>query len=128
MEGDCTICLCPTARTRQTKVLTCGHKFHRKCIDQWSQTHETCPTCRYDFSKPEYTFTITIKNKKNNEQIVLENQNIDLNIIEQLGVGPNFSTVQVEMNTYSLEELHEIMTDFGVLGSVDINSLVFNTE
>lgn len=125
---DCTICLCPTARTRQTRVLACGHKFHKQCINQWTQ--ETCPTCRFNFSKPEYKVTITIENKKNHERIVLENQSLDTNVLQQLGINENsnFSTVQLEMSTYSLEELHEIMTDFGILGSVDINSLVFNTE
>lgn len=123
---ECTICLCPVANTRQCHVLTCGHKFHKNCIQQWTQ--QTCPTCRFDFSKPEYSITITIQNKKNQERIVLENQTLEDNFLEQLDISPNFSTVQLELNTYSLEELHEIMTDFGILRNIDINSPVFNTE
>lgn len=28
------------------KTLICGHKFHRKCIDKWTATNRSCPTCR----------------------------------------------------------------------------------
>lgn len=26
--------------------LSCGHKFHLKCISKWSKNHNTCPVCR----------------------------------------------------------------------------------
>ena len=33
---------------RQTKVkcCNCGHSFHESCINEWLQTHMTCPICR----------------------------------------------------------------------------------
>lgn len=30
------------------KINTCGHTFHRTCIDTWFQTNVHCPTCRHD--------------------------------------------------------------------------------
>ena len=27
-------------------TLDCGHKFHKKCIDDWSKKEQSCPLCR----------------------------------------------------------------------------------
>lgn len=59
MEGICSICLesIPGFSTRNktyTKNLTCGHSFHKACIDPWLKDHKNCPYCRQD----EYTYII----------------------------------------------------------------------
>ena len=30
------------------KLTTCGHTFHRTCVDTWFQSNVHCPTCRHD--------------------------------------------------------------------------------
>lgn len=43
---ECSICLCPV-RLRQSKLLECGHRFHRRCIRKWfGRGSLTCPLCR----------------------------------------------------------------------------------
>jgi len=43
---NCSICYGTMLFPRLTKTLRCGHKFHRKCIEQWNATNPTCPFCR----------------------------------------------------------------------------------
>jgi hypothetical protein len=43
---ECPICYGTMLYPRLTKTLRCGHKFHRKCIDQWTATNSRCPLCR----------------------------------------------------------------------------------
>ena len=33
----------------QTTKLTCGHAFHKECIDRWAEENPTCPYCRLAF-------------------------------------------------------------------------------
>jgi hypothetical protein len=49
---DCPICLGAMLNQRLTKTLRCGHKFHRKCIDQWTATNKSCPLCRIPIQIP----------------------------------------------------------------------------
>lgn len=42
-KGRCVICM----SSRYTKIkLQCSHIFHRKCIQEWSNWKQTCPTCQ----------------------------------------------------------------------------------
>jgi len=42
-KGKCVICM----SSRYTKIkLKCSHIFHRKCIQQWSNWKQMCPTCQ----------------------------------------------------------------------------------
>jgi hypothetical protein len=43
---ECSICYGTMLYPRLTKTLRCGHKFHKKCIDQWTATNPSCPLCR----------------------------------------------------------------------------------
>jgi hypothetical protein len=43
---NCSICYGTMLYPRLTKTLRCGHKFHRKCVEQWNATNPTCPFCR----------------------------------------------------------------------------------
>ena len=45
----CSICqdtIIPTDSAR--KLRTCGHSYHRSCIDEWFQRSVFCPSCRHD--------------------------------------------------------------------------------
>jgi hypothetical protein len=41
---DCSICLDPMVPDQKTK-LSCKHVYHKLCISDWLETHNTCPTC-----------------------------------------------------------------------------------
>jgi hypothetical protein len=43
---ECPICYGTMLYPRFTKTLRCGHKFHRKCIEQWNATNPSCPLCK----------------------------------------------------------------------------------
>lgn len=41
---DCSICL--EKIKKGSEAVRCGHVFHKKCIDIWKRTSNTCPLCR----------------------------------------------------------------------------------
>jgi hypothetical protein len=43
--------ICPIQRDNTTDIRTiiCGHKFDRKCIEEWFKTNNTCPMCKIKF-------------------------------------------------------------------------------
>ncbi|XP_031258173.1 E3 ubiquitin-protein ligase ATL42-like [Pistacia vera] len=50
-EGlECAVCI---SRFEDSEILRllpkCRHAFHVKCIDQWLESHSSCPLCRYKF-------------------------------------------------------------------------------
>ena len=45
----CTICL--DENTENLVELTCSHKFHLNCIEEWYKRKNTCPNCRIDITK-----------------------------------------------------------------------------
>lgn len=49
----CTVCY-DVNIFRLFRILPCGHKFHRKCINPWAEDCNSCPLCRkaIDNTKP----------------------------------------------------------------------------
>ncbi|KAG0438293.1 E3 ubiquitin-protein ligase [Dictyocoela muelleri] len=45
-DGDCTICFSDYEKDDLISVLTCGHYFHKNCIDEWIDVQQTCPICK----------------------------------------------------------------------------------
>ena len=45
-EQSCGICLEEKNKGQECRELSCGHSFHRECIDPWLQKNPTCPLCR----------------------------------------------------------------------------------
>lgn len=43
----CAICLDEQTETEIWSKLLCTHEFHKKCIADWLQRDNTCPTCRH---------------------------------------------------------------------------------
>jgi hypothetical protein len=43
---DCTICL-TTLNIGDIRQTTCGHLFHKHCLEQWMLRNTTCPICRH---------------------------------------------------------------------------------
>ena len=47
-QDDCAICLQSIAEGRRFKH--CKHVFHKKCIERWWHTRQTCPVCTKDYT------------------------------------------------------------------------------
>ncbi|XP_004153928.3 RING-H2 finger protein ATL67 [Cucumis sativus] len=46
-EQECAICLCEIEEGEKCrKMKTCGHVFHKDCIDRWFKVNGHCPICR----------------------------------------------------------------------------------
>jgi len=41
----CSICFNENKKYRNL-TCSCGHTFHKKCINKWLKTENTCPLCR----------------------------------------------------------------------------------
>ena len=48
---DCSICLDTLLNTKTYKLATCGHEFHRSCLDQMLKNSSNCAICRLPASK-----------------------------------------------------------------------------
>lgn len=46
-EESCSVCLDEYEEGDHLLQLTCGHVFHRPCINLWLKGHSVCPCCRY---------------------------------------------------------------------------------
>ena len=47
----CPICY-DTIKLRELETLSCGHKFHKECIEPWlKQYNYRCPICRKECGK-----------------------------------------------------------------------------
>ncbi len=44
--GDCPICLCEIKKSDSVRFLSCLHKYHEKCIADWTKQNKNCPICR----------------------------------------------------------------------------------
>ena len=47
---ECPICLGDMNHKNMKVLISCGHRFHKDCIQKWSLTSKNCPCCRKDFS------------------------------------------------------------------------------
>ena len=47
---DCPICFEDVEKNKAYRILECGHKFHKTCIDKWLYSSEknSCPMCRME--------------------------------------------------------------------------------
>ena len=48
VNRECCICLEPHPLHTQALRLPCAHIFHATCIQNWLQSHCTCPVCRFE--------------------------------------------------------------------------------
>lgn len=53
----CPICLDDFDEGQEVRFLWCTHRFHRGCVDQWLESHTTCPLCKKDYSEAEQGFS-----------------------------------------------------------------------
>ena len=127
--SECSICLNSVRLTRQSKQLECGHLYHGCCIKEWLSFGNTCPNCRVILKKPGFKVTINIENtstQRSSIREITDNTIID-NLISRFNIERDGSS-EVSFSTDTLEELYQIISDFGILDRVDIDSLVLDTE
>jgi len=47
--STCGVCLVDFVNGDELRLLPCGHRFHRECIDHWLlQSSTVCPVCKTD--------------------------------------------------------------------------------
>merc|ERR1719464_1710295 len=48
-EIECSICLGAFEVGDTMRVMKCGHRFHKACVDQWLSNYKAvCPLCKID--------------------------------------------------------------------------------
>ena len=52
---SCSICKENIKFCNIVRTLKCSHTFHHKCIDTWLEDHSTCPICRYQLRRRQYS-------------------------------------------------------------------------
>lgn len=86
---ECSICNSDMLYPRLTKTLRCGHKFHRKCIDQWTAINPSCALCRTSI-EPEIPYHL----QRPISMPISTNINNTVNTVNALIAGlPNAATM-----------------------------------
>ena len=58
-KNTCSICM--EMIESDNRTLSCGHQFHKTCINKWEEEgHNTCPCCRTQFKKKQFSALITL--------------------------------------------------------------------
>jgi hypothetical protein len=63
VEGECVLCHEDLDAMGEdlTYCKTCGNNLHQDCMDQWSHTNNTCPTCRAVWVKSPFINTFNLE-------------------------------------------------------------------
>lgn len=56
--NDCSICY-NKINNKQLNVLSCGHKFHVSCINDWFERDNKCPMCRTETQHSSFKVAIS---------------------------------------------------------------------
>ena len=54
-KESCAICLDDLKTGNMVKALTCSHKFHEKCINNWLKQKLLCPLCKEKIDLNNYS-------------------------------------------------------------------------
>lgn len=119
LDNTCSICLSSVRRTRGTRQLSCGHLYHRKCINEWKDTSKnTCPVCRKNFDLSKYKVTITIENTEDDEThtMSLPHSNIRqlFDTIDFTELPDELDSVQLHFDINTLNDLEILIEDLGI--------------
>ena len=126
----CSICLNPARKTRGIKDLRCGHRFHKKCINEWAvKGAGTCPMCRKPIDESKFKVSITIENT---EQSTINTWPLPAFSVTSLLSGLGFEDFnigmsEIRMNIETNDDMNLFMRDLGRRIS-DLDSLIFDTE
>ncbi|KAJ8911084.1 hypothetical protein NQ315_000544 [Exocentrus adspersus] len=54
-SNECCICF----ERKQEIILPCTHSFCTHCIEEWNESHDTCPICREKLDNPDDTWVLS---------------------------------------------------------------------
>ncbi|KAJ9168304.1 hypothetical protein P3X46_019847 [Hevea brasiliensis] len=78
---ECAVCLSIFEETEILRLLpNCKHAFHKNCIDQWLESHSSCPLCRYKFDPKDlksFSFSNSLRYLQNPSNLS-EDPNLEL--------------------------------------------------
>ena len=128
-DPNCSICM-DYMTTRNHRELSCGHKFHKKCLQKWKlEGNRTCPLCREEFDEPQFKVTVSIESLSNNfESHSFDASQQSINIFDSLQLDPTnmqgFST-ELTMEAEDLDTLRSVLQRIGLdLDRSDLDSLL----
>ncbi|XVF48561.1 hypothetical protein PTKIN_Ptkin03bG0200300 [Pterospermum kingtungense] len=79
---ECAVCVSKFEDSDVLRLLPrCKHAFHTNCIDQWLETHSTCPLCRYNFNSEDrnhFIHSINSLRISRNPSNLTEDPNVEL--------------------------------------------------
>lgn len=118
-DNSCSICLCPIRRTRGTRQLSCGHLYHRNCINEWKDNSKnTCPVCRQSFDISKYKVTVRIENTEHQEtQDLTFPYSEILQLFEDLDMTElpdQMEAAEFQFDVDSLNDLETLINDLGI--------------
>ena len=89
---ECPICY-ELLKNKYVK-LNCGHKFHHKCLELWSNVNKICPYCRCDIDYTLKRYKTRSYYKLNRDDLVERIKNL-LNEIEKAPILKELAAVEV---------------------------------
>lgn len=115
MSDTCAICLSGMKKTRNTKVLPCGHYFHNTCLEQWKEG--TCPMCRKDYLRSRFKISVTVEDRHASNVIGVNVDHLRIeDFLRQL--------THLELDLDTPDDVASLLHDFGT----DVDSIRFDTE
>lgn len=119
-DQDCPVCQDCFTEGEKVVRMPCGHSFHRPCLQPWMQSHNTCPTCRYELDTTDESY---------NQQLQ-EGRAKKIDVREERVMR---ETKQSTFSGWSIVELKEVLRGRGVdfslaLEKIDLVKLVKSTE
>ncbi|XP_058213774.1 putative RING-H2 finger protein ATL12 [Rhododendron vialii] len=75
---ECAVCLSKFEDIEVLRLLPkCKHAFHINCVDQWLESHSTCPLCRQRISVEDLTYSNSLRFSSSRSE-VREDSNVEL--------------------------------------------------
>lgn len=127
LNTTCSVCM-DSMTIRNHRELSCGHKFHKKCIQTWkNRGNRTCPLCRADFDAPQFRVTVTIEplGEAANTHSFTRIENALTNLPEHMLAEITQLTTEAD----DLDDLRNVIESIGIqLHAEDYDNLLRNTE
>ncbi len=128
--STCSICLSPMRHTRNsTKELSCGHIFHKQCINEWKG--RSCPLCRRNVLPPRFQVKLSIQNMDTG---LSDTRELDMDAVNHVLESLNLSdtdlidySTEIVFDVDNIDDLESVISDLS-LDVSDFNPSVLNTE
>jgi hypothetical protein len=75
---NCCICMCDVEPDDLSRINGCEHSFCFGCIEKWAERENTCPLCKYRFTKIDRVNKKRKKGAKNSKNVRQRDQRSDL--------------------------------------------------